>query len=147
MTLSRLVWNTPGITSELFDDEVVIVNFESGRYHSLQGSGRLIWQWLEAPVTLDQILSRAATDFSGDREEIDRDIRDFVATLQAEGLIAAVASDAAARMATNDAASASIPFTPPLLNTFSDMQELLLLDPIHDVDEAGWPVVRENGGE
>jgi hypothetical protein len=30
-------------------------------------------------------------------------------------------------------------FNPPLLNKYSDMQELLLLDPIHDVDEAGWP--------
>jgi hypothetical protein len=26
-----------------------------------------------------------------------------------------------------------------LLNKYSDMQELLLLDPIHDVDDAGWP--------
>jgi hypothetical protein len=147
MTASRLVWNTPGITSELFDDEVVIVNFESGRYHSLQGSGRLIWQWLEAPVALDQILARAAADFAGDRDEIDRGIREFLATLQAEGLIVPAASDAAARTAAGDAASASIPFTPPLLNTFSDMQELLLLDPINDVDEAGWPIVRENGGE
>jgi hypothetical protein len=25
------------------------------------------------------------------------------------------------------------------LRTFTDLQELLLLDPIHDVDEVGWP--------
>ena len=30
-------------------------------------------------------------------------------------------------------------FTPPKVNKYSDMQDLLLLDPIHDVDEKGWP--------
>ena len=27
----------------------------------------------------------------------------------------------------------------PALAKFTDMQELLLLDPVHEVDEAGWP--------
>ena len=27
----------------------------------------------------------------------------------------------------------------PVLEKYTDMQELLLLDPIHDVEEAGWP--------
>jgi hypothetical protein len=39
------------------------------------------------------------------------------------------------------------PFAAPALNTFSDMQELLLLDPIHEVDEAGWPVARQTTGD
>jgi hypothetical protein len=27
------------------------------------------------------------------------------------------------------------------LNKFTDIKELLLLDPIHEVDEAGWPLL------
>ena len=27
----------------------------------------------------------------------------------------------------------------PQLSSYTDMQELLLLDPIHEVDESGWP--------
>jgi hypothetical protein len=27
-----------------------------------------------------------------------------------------------------------------VLNVYSDMQDLLTLDPIHDVDAAGWPM-------
>ena len=27
----------------------------------------------------------------------------------------------------------------PVLSIYTDMQDLLLLDPIHDVDQAGWP--------
>jgi len=31
-------------------------------------------------------------------------------------------------------------FAPPVLEVYTDMQDLLLLDPIHDVDETvGWP--------
>ena len=30
-------------------------------------------------------------------------------------------------------------YAAPKLSTYTDMQELLLLDPIHEVDESGWP--------
>ena len=30
-------------------------------------------------------------------------------------------------------------FVPPMLARFNNMSDLLLLDPIHDVDEQGWP--------
>jgi hypothetical protein len=29
------------------------------------------------------------------------------------------------------------------MSVYTDMEELLLLDPIHDVDETGWPVRAE----
>ena len=29
------------------------------------------------------------------------------------------------------------------MEKYDDMQELLLLDPIHEVDEAGWPVKKD----
>ena len=30
-------------------------------------------------------------------------------------------------------------FEKPVIEKFSDMQEMLLLDPIHEVSEMGWP--------
>ena len=35
-------------------------------------------------------------------------------------------------------------FTTPTLEIFSDMQDILLLDPVHDVDERGWPINKNN---
>ena len=32
---------------------------------------------------------------------------------------------------------------PPVLNKYTDMQDLLLIDPIHDVEAHGWPAKRE----
>jgi hypothetical protein len=31
-------------------------------------------------------------------------------------------------------------FHAPVLQVYSDMQDLLLLDPIHEVDATGWPM-------
>jgi hypothetical protein len=38
---------------------------------------------------------------------------------------------------------AAEPFEPPVLEQYTDMQDLLLLDPIHEVDEQGWPMTQE----
>ena len=33
-------------------------------------------------------------------------------------------------------------FNAPVLNKYTDMQDLLLLDPIHEVDATGWPSIK-----
>jgi hypothetical protein len=35
------------------------------------------------------------------------------------------------------------PFDEPVLEKFEDMQDLILLDPVFEVDEAGWPSARQ----
>jgi hypothetical protein len=32
-----------------------------------------------------------------------------------------------------------VPFVPPGFATFTDMQDIILLDPVHEVDTRGWP--------
>jgi len=32
---------------------------------------------------------------------------------------------------------------PPKIEIFSDMQDILLLDPVHDVDQSGWPILKD----
>ncbi len=33
-------------------------------------------------------------------------------------------------------------YTVPALTRYDDLDDLLLLDPIHEVDDAGWPIAR-----
>jgi hypothetical protein len=37
----------------------------------------------------------------------------------------------------------AVAFVPPSLAKFQDMQDLLLLDPIHETDEPGWPARKQ----
>jgi len=32
-----------------------------------------------------------------------------------------------------------VPFVSPSFTTFTDMQDIILLDPVHEVDTQGWP--------
>ena len=77
-----------------------------------------------------------ATHYGRSRAEIEPDILSFTAQILDEGLLTetpdASTSDGLALVP----ASA---FEAPVLSKYTDMQELLLLDPIHDVDDMGWP--------
>jgi hypothetical protein len=142
MADDRLQWNVPAVTAERFDDEVVLVNFDSGKYHSIQGAGVDIWQWLQKGPTLAQLVELSTTRFGG-RVEVESAVREFVANLASNGLIVAGQADAPAPSGNDrNPVVTLVAFETPVLNTFSDMQELLSLDPIHEVDEAGWPVAQ-----
>ena len=60
----------------------------------------------------------------------------FWARMLEEGLIS---PDPDPKSDHRDDVPAAGPWSPPSIAVFSDMQDLFLLDPIHDVDEAGWP--------
>ena len=43
-------------------------------------------------------------------------------------------------------ADAARVFEAPRLEKYTDMQDLVLLDPVHEVDEQGWPQQRPEAG-
>ncbi len=71
----------------------------------------------------------------------DGEILEFWKDLVAEGLIAEDATPDDARRA-SEIPLPPQPWTPPTMTAYSDMADLFVLDPIHDVDEAGWPHCR-----
>jgi hypothetical protein len=53
-----------------------------------------------------------------------------------------IAIDLATAVTKSPAANGSVektPFEPPRLERYNDMNDYFLLDPIHEVDTAGWP--------
>lgn len=144
--------NQPNVILETFDDEVVIVNLDNGNYYSLDATGMQVWHLLESGAALAQIGAHLAAQTSGSPAEINEALTNFVNELLAEALLvpAPTATDSSAitePVATAAAPIALPPFSAPVLNKYSDMQELLLLDPIHDVDATGWPTLPQTVGE
>lgn len=137
--------NTPKVVRETFDDEVVIINLDRGSYYSLRGVGASIWALIEKGLDMNELLDVVAARFEGDRDELERAVQEFIATLRQEELVSPIADGAHrnGRTAASGPAAADHPekarFETPILQKFTDMQELLLLDPIHEVDESGWP--------
>jgi hypothetical protein len=133
---------TPEVVYETIEGETVIVNLENGLYYSLNNqSGVDAWTLIEAGRDFPAMSASLAQHYDQDEQIIISGLRDFIILLQQEGLI-----EVDQRLQDSPAASPAVSlqahtgqYQPPSIERFSDMQDLLLLDPIHDVDEAGWP--------
>ncbi len=129
--------NVPQIVSDMIDGEVIIINLDNGTYYSLTGAGALTWELLTRGTTLADAAREVALHFDGDT--IEDGLRAFWGELSAEGLI--VESDTVTPAPPHlDLSATKAPFVVPHLESFTDMKDLLFLDPIHEVDEkTGWP--------
>jgi Coenzyme PQQ synthesis protein D (PqqD) len=132
--------NRPDVVMESFGGETVLVQMKSGNYYSLQGSAPLIWDLIDQGSSVEDAGDFLLASHAADEEEVRRSVRNLVDELVAESLIVPLTS--APSVVSNKAPAPlepGTPFVPPVLERYTDMQELLFLDPIHDVDESGWP--------
>jgi len=135
----RLRRDLPHVMHETIDDEVVVVNLSTGTYYSFDGVGVRLWEWIDGGRSSDDLVRIARVHFAGDGDAVAQSVRRFLAELREEGL---VATEAAATGGTPDPVptGGTVAFVEPALQKYTDMEALLLADPIHDVDEsAGWP--------
>ena len=131
--------NRPKVIYEVFEDETVLIDLDSGNYYSLSGSGALIWDCIVRGDSVGSVIENLHERFRG-RDGIASAVDDFVRELAEENLIVKNSSGAAKNMKQGKAQIPSLArFEKPVLQKYSDMQDLLLLDPIHEVDETGWP--------
>ncbi len=138
--------NAPKVVHETIEGEVVIVNLDKGDYYSLVQAGADIWNGIISGISRDEIIQEMNQRYAGDRATIEKSVNDFIAQLQREELIKIDQTDESIN---SNGKTAPIPaeingekpnFEPPSLNKYTDMEELLALDPIHEVDtEVGWP--------
>ena len=129
--------NAPKVISEPMDSEQVVINLENGCYYNLNEAGALIFRLIEAGYATEEITSTIAKAFGGDREKIAGEVSGFLTALLTEQLI--IASESAQERAELAITNGLGAFTTPGFEKYADMQDMLLLDPIHEVTEAGWP--------
>jgi hypothetical protein len=150
-SLTRLRVNAPKVIHEIIDGEAVIIDFDTGNYYSLDRVGTEIWSLIERSATVGDIRDNLCGRYAGRREEIERAVEEFVEELQRENLVVRNATEGTLGRASTETPPQGEPFggravfEPPVLYKYDDMQELLLLDPIHEVDETGWPTVGPQG--
>ena len=84
--------------------------------------------------------------YEGDAEEIRSSVGDLIAKLAQANLIVRRTKEATVTDVKFNSVEGHTksPFVSPSLNGYSDMRDLLLIDPIHDVDEGGWPEVKKD---
>ena len=130
------------VVSDIIEGEAVMLNRVSGDYFSTDGVGSLIWQWIGKGQSRGRILEILNERFTTDRAEIETSVDSFLAELAAHKLVREIDGGVQpeAEAAIELPVKLDAQFTRPVLHVYSDIRNLLLLDPIHDVAEmAGWP--------
>jgi hypothetical protein len=139
---SRFSIDDPNIVSDLFDDEAVLVNLDSGIYYSLRNSAAQIWIRILNAYSLDEIVNDLGSMYDGDHTSIRKLTIEFIDSLLKDKMI--VTANGVSRNKIETVVITPKPlFTAPVIEAFADMQDILLLDPVHDVDPSGWPITKD----
>jgi hypothetical protein len=141
--MQKIFQIAPQVLRELIDGEVVIINMQSGSYYSLMDTGAIVWEMLEQSWGRSDMLDRLVAQYDADADTLAQSLDQLLEQLHNESLIL-VAEATKTSIKTEDLPQQKQPFTPPTFYKYDDMQELLLVDPIHDVDPAGWPNLQQD---
>jgi hypothetical protein len=133
--------NAPAVVAEIIDGEAVIMDLSTGHYFSTLQVGCDIWRGIELGASRSALVRGLVSAYGVEPDVAAAAVGSFVDELLQRKLV--LESNGTA---SNDELPATWvsptgqPFSTPVLNAYTDMEELLLLDPIHDVDQAGWPM-------
>jgi hypothetical protein len=123
----------PECATEVLEEEVVALNVETGIYISMRGLCAALWHDLEAGHPVEMLAEHAQQQ--GDRAER---VTEFADQVRRHGLMRVSAPrPAVGGFASTEMLRGGTQET--LFEVYDDMQDLILSDPVHDVDDAGWP--------
>jgi Coenzyme PQQ synthesis protein D (PqqD) len=127
-----------GVIHVRLDDEVIAIDLERGIYYAMVGTAADIWTSFDRPATLRGVTHLLVHRYGASPEQVWADVSSFASQLEAAGLLVrASTADGADRAALDGPAGA--PWEAPVLEAHDDMVNLVLREPRHIVDEAGWP--------
>jgi hypothetical protein len=145
--------NSPPITHQTIDGEVVIINLNNGSYYSLRHTGATLWALVENGSDLRQIVQFFSDNYDIGPEMDDTGLLDsvtgFLNALCDEQLIHS-SPDSARGAGEQDSLPPAVQvpanaiFSLPKFDKYDDLQDLVMLDPIHQVSEEGWPHAKED---
>ena len=141
MSDTRFRLNSPPVVAEMIDGEATIVDLDTGTYYALNESGSFVWERLLAGIEVGQVVAAVADRYGVASEQASADVESLLGELTERQLLAPLEEGRPAPNANGspDEVSRNDSYATPKLSVYTDMQELLLLDPVHEVDDAGWP--------
>jgi len=128
LDVDRLCPNEPDIASKIIDGEAILINLQTGAYYSLRDAGALVWHVIGGHCTQREIVDIVGAAYRTAPATLDADVAALLARLRDEHLIRASDRHGAAEHVEPPPASPAA-YQPPVLEKFTDMEELLALDP------------------
>ena len=127
------------VAHERVEDEVIAINLTTGTYFSLCDSAADAWTLLVDGADVAGAATALGAAHGMETANLITDLQAYVVALVEAGLLVEDPNSAPSAVAAPPSTSRA--YTAPRIERYDDMEELLLLDPIHEVDDAGWPIV------
>lgn len=135
--------DTTRVVHDVNDGEVLAIRSDTGTYYSMDGSATLAWQAIDAGADEVAIIDELTARYVIDRPAAALAVAAFLDHLLHERLVI----PGGAQVATAGVAEVHgqpLPWQAPVVQVYTDMQDLLLFDPIHEVGPEGWPNVADD---
>lgn len=137
MKLISYTIRQPKIVYEILNFEVIVIDFNTGDYYVLTHAAKQIWQLIEQHMSHDQMVEILSLYYQKEASVLAGDLQQFIDQLLEKGLIEL--KEIEEQRDPILIHSHEKEYFLPRLHAYTDVQNLLLLDPIHEVTDAGWP--------
>jgi hypothetical protein len=140
----RLGHSGASVIFERFGDEVVAIHLGTGRYYSLPGAAGDAFLLLARTPTVAELAEALSAKYDAPVQSIEVDLLEFLSQLKDESLIVEEKHATAHSLdAPEELTGPRLPYLAPAVHSHRDLENLFLVDPIHEAGEAGWPQVKK----
>lgn len=142
---TRLCPKDEEIAAEILDGEAIIINLATGSYYAMNGAGSVAWQGIEQHASIEELAARETDTFDVTIERARIDLLALAGRLLVEGVVRV--SDATEACGAASPPTERLPYETPELSAYSDMRNLLALDPPMPAFDALGPARRGGPSE
>lgn len=126
---------------DMAEGQAIVINFTSGMYYGTSSLGSAVLDALLSGASVNAALN-AVKALPGCPEDIDAQMDAFIKALFDKEVIVEI--DGEGNDTVNIDASALNDGFVLTVDEFTEVQDLIMADPVHDVDvEQGWPILSE----
>lgn len=87
ISAESVVCQIEDIVASDIDDEKVMMSVEKGQYYGLDPIGSRVWELIEKPVKVTELIDALLLKYDVDRETCERDVLAFLEELHERGIL------------------------------------------------------------
>jgi hypothetical protein len=87
LNIDSLVQRNPKLLANQMDGEIVMMSIDNGEYYGLDEVGSRIWEIMENPVSIHNLVEQLMAEFEVDYDDCLRDTKEFLEDLLNKDLV------------------------------------------------------------
>lgn len=138
--MTRYRVNGPRFVDETIDGEALVMDMVKGAYYTCLGPAAVAWNALKGGLEPGEVAALLTSRYQISSTDADTDVAAFVAELVREEMLVVRegSSSVGTRTHGDGDTAAPGPYEALTFERYTDLADLILLDPVHDVSDAGW---------